>query len=102
MSCERKKLSRSSFLRAQIVMQVDWSHFCAFLISLSKKENRAEFLSSAICIMAGDRQEIYPCCWSSTKADLPGLPVAPSMPYFGVCGASGASMPDCGVLGGPS
>lgn len=44
----------------------------------------------------------YPCCCSSTNADLPGLPVAPSIPYFGVCGASGASMPDCGVLGGPS
>lgn len=45
---------------------------------------------------------IHPCCWSSTNADLLGLPVAPSMPYFGVCGASGASIPDWGVLGGPS
>lgn len=49
------------------------------------------------------------CCCSSTNADLPGIctpgvpvVVVPPSIYLGVCGASGASMPDCGVLGGPS
>lgn len=44
----------------------------------------------------------YPCCWSSTNADFPGIVVAPPSKYLGVCGASGASIPECGVPGGPS
>lgn len=44
----------------------------------------------------------HPCCCSSTNADLlPGVVVPPSK-YLGVCGASGASIADCGVPGGPS
>lgn len=66
--------------------------------------------------MGGHRELTHPaaaCCCSSTKADLPGIltpgvmlaltaAVLPPSMYLGVCGASGASMPDCGVLGGPS
>lgn len=44
----------------------------------------------------------YPCCWSSTNADLPGAFPTPSIVYFGVCGVSDPSIAEWGVPGGPS
>jgi hypothetical protein len=98
----------------RVMQASEWTHFCEFLMRffqlLAKRKNVrktdqkrvVEFCRRRkICIdecqaartgrrnkMTRDEDDlwwkIYPCCWSSTNADFPGLPVAPSMPYFGV------------------